>query len=196
MTENTQNQRFIPVNEIDAGMRTLETSYGKEATSELYNALKGLTSFVVVINSEGKVITDEDGENLIFLINNKNQLVNKEGKVITNDKEQPVEVDAKESSWGLLSYYSKDLRLGYLNDQITKGSNEVEIANFYLNIAGDCLRLGYPKAFETALRRVITLIELSQSRNGNLRRDMITIKQDISQSINKPKKKGLLGGKD
>ena len=32
MTENTQNQRFIPVNEIDAGMRTLETSYGKEAT--------------------------------------------------------------------------------------------------------------------------------------------------------------------
>lgn len=196
MTENTQNQRFIPVNEIDAGMRTLETSYGKEATSELYNALKGLTSFVVVINSEGKVITDEDGENLIFLINNKNQLVNKEGKVITNDKEQPVEVDAKESSWGLLSYYSKDLRLGYLNDQITKGSNEVEIANFYLNIAGDCLRLGYPKAFETALRRVITLIELSQSRNGNLRRDMITIKQDISQSINKPKKKGILGGKD
>jgi hypothetical protein len=196
MTENMQNQRFIPVNEIDAGMRTLETSYGKEATSELYNALKGLTSFVVVINQEGKVITNEDGENLIFLINNKNQLVNKDGKVITNDKEQPVEVDAKESSWGLLSYYSKDLRLGYLNDNITKGSNEVEIANFYLNIAGDCLRLNYPKSFETALRRVITLIELSQSRNGNLRRDMITIKQDISQSINKPKKKGILGGKD
>ena len=83
-----------------------------------------------------------------------------------------------------------------MNDNITKGSNEVEIANFYLNLAGDCLRLGYPKAFETALRRVITLIELSQSRNGNLRKDMITIKQDISQSINKPKKKGLLGGKD
>ena len=196
MTENTQNQRFIPVNEIDAGMRTLETSYGKEATSELYNALKGLTSFVVVINSEGKVITDEDGENLIFLINNENQLVDQKGNVVKNDKDKPVEVDAKESSWGLLSYYSKDLRLGYLNDQITKGSNEVEIANFYLNIAGDCLRLGYPKAFETALRRVITLIELSQSRNGNLRRDMITIKQDISQSINKPKKKGILGGKD
>jgi len=196
MTENTQNQRFIPVNEIDAGMRTLETSYGKEATSELYNALKGLTSFVVVINSEGKVITDEDGENLIFLINNENQLVDQKGNVVKNDKDKPVEVDAKESSWGLLSYYSKDLRLGYLNDNITKGSNEVEIANFYLNIAGDCLRLGYPKSFETALRRVITLIELSQSRNGNLRRDMITIKQDISQSINKPKKKGILGGKD
>jgi hypothetical protein len=196
MSEENQSQRFIPVSEIDASMRTLETSWGKEATTELFNALKGITSFVTVINTEGKVITDEDGENMIFLINNKSQLVNTKGKIITNDKDKPVEIDAKESSWGLLSYYNKDLRLGYLNDNIAKGSNEVDIANYYLNIAGDCLRLGYPKAFETALRRVITLIELSQSRNGNLRKDMITIKQDISQSINKPKKKGILGGKD
>jgi hypothetical protein len=191
-----QNQRFIPVNELDAGMRTLETSWGKEATNELYNALKGITSFVVVINPEGKVITNEDGENLVFLINNKSQLVNTKGEVITNDQDKPVLIDAKESSWGLLSYYNKDLRLGYLHSGKINESNEVEYCQHYIDIAGDCLRLGYHKSFVTALTRAITRIELSQSRDGNLRKDMITIKQDISQSINKPKKKGLLGGKD
>ena len=188
--EEKSNQRYIPLNELDLAARTLDTSWGREATTELYNALKNVTSFVVVINSEGKVITNEDGDNMVFLINNKSQLVDKEGKLITNDKDEVITLDAKESAWGLISYYNKDLRLGFIKD------NEVQICQYYLDLAGDCLTMGYPKAFQTALRRAITLIELSQSRDGNLRKNQITIKQDIEQTFNKPKKKGLLGGKD
>lgn len=194
MSDEDNNPRYVPVNELELAARTLDTGWGKESTKELYNALRNITSFITVINTKGKVITDENGENMIFLINNKNELVDTKGNLITNDQNQPVIVDAKESSWGLLSYYSRDLRLGYLKDDIIK--NEVEYCQYYLDLAGDCLRLGYPKAFETALRRCITRLELSQSRDGNLRKDMITINQKIDQTINKPKKKGLLGGKD
>lgn len=198
MSEERENQTFIPVNELHLASRTLDPVWGKEATHELFNSLKNLTSFVAVINTQGKVLTDENNENMIFLINTKGQLVNKKGELILNDQDKPVEVDAKESAWGLLSYYNKDLRLGYLktNAGLT-GMDEVEYCQHYLDIAGDCLRLGYPKSFTTALTRAITRLELSQSRDGNLRKDMITINQNIKQDINKPKpKKGLLGGKD
>lgn len=92
-----------------------------------------------------------------------------------------------EKAWQLLAYYTRDLRLANLNMM------EVVYCQTWLNIAGDCLRLRYPRSFITALTRVVTVTELSQSKGGFLRRRQGTFTQE---KINKdePGKKNLLGG--
>lgn len=94
----------------------------------------------------------------------------------------------EEKGWELLAYYTRDLRLANLNMM------EMVYCQNWLNIAGDCLRLGYGKSFVTALSRVITVTELSQSKGGFLRRRMGTFTQE-KISKDEPGSKNLLGGK-
>jgi len=98
----------------------------------------------------------------------------------------------KEPLWGLLSYYTRDLRLGNLSGM----SGELKYCQYWLDFAGDLLREDYIQSFLSALARVITLLELSQSKNGFLRRRQGTITSErISKDSNEPNKKGWLGGK-
>lgn len=91
--------------------------------------------------------------------------------------------------WGLLSYYTRDLRLANLNPL----TGEYQTAQHYLNLAGDLLQSGMYKPFLIALSRVATLCELSQSKSGFVRRKLNTFTQEHIQRNEEPPKKSLFG---
>lgn len=104
---------------------------------------------------------------------------------------QPVIYVEKKDLLSLLNMYSRDLRLGNLSTY----NGEMEYCQYYLDLAGDCLRAGYPKAYLKCLSNVITILELSQSKGGFLRRQNNTIRQE--KSIEEaPAKTGLWAGKN
>lgn len=100
--------------------------------------------------------------------------------------------ETNQKLWGLLSYYTRDIRLANLNSV----NGEFEYCQFYLDLAGDLLRANYVKSFLTALTRVITVLELSQSKNGFLRRRSNTITRESVGSPEPPAKSGWLGKKN
>lgn len=95
----------------------------------------------------------------------------------------------KEELWGLLSFYTRDVRLGNLSTFL----GEVEYCRYYLDLASDILREGYVDPFMTCLSRVATVLELSQSRGGFLRKQNNTIRQEHSREEGEPKKRGFFG---
>jgi len=96
----------------------------------------------------------------------------------------------KEELWGLLSFYTRDVRLGNLNVFL----GETEYCRYYLDLASDLLREDYIDPFLTCLSRVVSVLELSQSRGGFLRRQNNTIRQEHSREEKEPKKRNLFGG--
>jgi hypothetical protein len=107
-----------------------------------------------------------------------------DGKLV----EGKVEI-TEQQLWIFFGYYTRDLRLGNLKDMF----GEVETAKYYLDLAGDCLRMGYKRAFITALSRVATIIEISQSRNGFFRNLLKTFRTEKFEQYSEPKKVGLFG---
>lgn len=98
----------------------------------------------------------------------------------------------KEDAWELLSFYTRDIRLANLN--VLTG--ELEYCKYYLDLAGDMLREGFPEAFATCLARVATVLELSQSKGGFLRKRQNTLTtESLSGEIEPPKKRLLFMGK-
>jgi hypothetical protein len=107
---------------------------------------------------------------------------------IYEDKEGNKYHDKKEY-WDLLGYYTRDMRLANLN------GNELEYCVYYLDLAGDLLREGFVQTFLACLARVITQLELSQSKNGFFRKRMGTLTTENKHSIDEPKKTNLFGSK-
>lgn len=103
------------------------------------------------------------------------------------DGEVPKESE-KAAAWELLSFYTRDLRLANLN--VLTG--EVQYCQHFIDLAGDLLRDGYMEAFATALARAATLLELSQSKGGFLRRRQNTLTTESLQGEIEPQKKKLL----
>jgi hypothetical protein len=92
--------------------------------------------------------------------------------------------------WGLLSYYTRDLRLGNLD------KDSYLVCNEWINFAGTCLNEGYVNSFITALSTVISMVELSQSRGGFLRKRLGTFTQEhYNEFSDKNQKKGLFSSK-
>lgn len=131
----------------------------------------------MIVDSEwGKDIAPELAERLSEL-----------GKDIKQNKDGSLKVE-KTKLWGLLSYYTRDMRLGNLD------KNTYIVATEWLDFAGDMLRIGLIKSFLTSLSRVITMLELSQSRNGFLRKRLSTVTQEsYNEFSDKDVKKGLFG---
>lgn len=100
------------------------------------------------------------------------------------------QIFAVESShlWDSLGYFTRDLRMGNL------GNEDIIYCEHYLNIAGDLLSLGCFEAFTTALKKVISRIELSQSRDGFFRKGQNTIRQIRESVEHEGRKKKLFGG--
>lgn len=96
---------------------------------------------------------------------------------------------SEESLWSLLGYYRSDLRFGNLD----RFGGEVFYCQYYLDLAGDYLQAGMIEPFLICLSRVITILELSQSRGGFLRRRMNTLSQEHITLDNEPKKANLFG---
>jgi hypothetical protein len=98
-------------------------------------------------------------------------------------------VFSERKMWGILNYYTRDVRLGNLSKW-----DELPYVQYYLDLAGDLLQSGMTRAFLVALSRAATKIELSQSKNGFLRRRMSTFtKESLNQDL-EPPKKNIFGG--
>lgn len=100
----------------------------------------------------------------------------------------------KEERKTLLEVYKRDLRLGNLSKE--KGLfglelSEIEYCLVWLNIATDCLTENYPESFRLSLSRVISIIEISQSRDGFMRKQMNTISMETKTINEEPKKKSI-----
>ena len=114
------------------------------------------------------------------------------------------------SLWGLLGFYTRDIRLGNL----PFWSGEVGFVEEHIDFAGDCitgLQIKAPKisikgkkivndihfigSFMKVFRPAITKLEVSQSRGGFLRRRQGTLTSETIQNELEPKKKGLMMGK-
>ncbi len=95
-------------------------------------------------------------------------------------------------AWELLSFYTRDVRLANLN--VLTG--ELDFCQYYLDLAGDMLREGFPESFATCLARAATVLELSQSKGGFLRKRQNTLTTESLQGeVEAPKKKILSFGK-
>lgn len=91
--------------------------------------------------------------------------------------------------WSLLAYYTQDVRLGNLS---TLGG-EMEYCRERLDFAGECLQLGALNSFVTVLREAISVIELSQSKGGFLRRRGTTITSEEFKHGSDESKNKLFG---
>lgn len=100
------------------------------------------------------------------------------------------EVFDREAAWELLSFYTRDMRLANLS--VLYG--ELNYCQYYLDLAGDFLREGMPEAFSTCLARAATILELSQSKSGFLRRRQNTLTTESLSGDVAPQKKRLLFG--
>lgn len=96
-----------------------------------------------------------------------------------------------ESLWGLLSFYTRDFRLANLSTLY----GETKYCQYMIDLAADCLREGYISSFLTALSRAVTVLELSQSKGGFLRKRQGTFTAENVSRSDDPPKKGLFGKK-
>lgn len=155
-------KRTLPQNDLDFNMMVTDTLWGSPFVS---NDLKDtLTKEFYLQNEDGQQVTD------------------KEGRVLVK----------KEALWGLMSYYTRDLRLANLSNV----QGEMYYCRYYLDLAGDLLKSDMFKAFMVSLSRVATVLELSQSKGGFLRKNMNTLTTEEKHQMLNPPKKKLMGKGD
>lgn len=111
-------------------------------------------------------------------------------KIYYTQNEKGEEAQAVKSLWGLLSFYTRDMRLANLN------MAQLEYVKHYLDFAGDCLQEGLIHPFVISLSRGITILELSQSKGGFLRRRQGTLTQENLNRDGEPQKRKMFNGKN
>ena len=116
------------------------------------------------------------------------ELQNKLSEAVEGIDKTGKPIFAKKKLWGLLTYYTRDVRLGNLSKY-----DELPYVETYLNLAGDFLQSDMLKPFLISLSRAATKIELSQSKNGFLRRRMTTFTKESYSNELEPKKKNIFG---
>ena len=93
------------------------------------------------------------------------------------------------SIWNFMNFYTRDMRLANLEKE------EVVYCQYYLDLAGDFLQSMMNRAFIISLSRAVTVMELSQSKKGFLRRRMGTFTKENYQQEIEPAKRSIFGGK-
>jgi len=107
--------------------------------------------------------------------------INEDGETIIN----------KESLWGMLGYFTRDMRLANLS----AWDNEIQTVRYYLELAHDLLDSDMPEPFVICLSRSAGIMETSQSKGGFLRRLFNTFRKEEYSHNAEPPKKGFFGGK-
>jgi len=156
-------KRNVPVSDLDLQMQMIEPAYGKGGIS---------LELATKLQQTGAIITDGQGK----------PILSKEGKI---------QVEDKGSLWGILGYYTRDIRLGNLD----KFAGEYAYVKYYLDLAGDLLQADLIRSFLIALSRAATVIEISQSKGGFLRRRINTLTSENQYSGLDPAKKSIFTGK-
>lgn len=116
------------------------------------------------------------------------QQLNK-GKII-KDNDGNVYVQ-KTDLWGLMSFYSRDLRLANLGEY----NGELAQVRYMLRLANDFLQCGFVEPFLICLSEVAGILETSQSKGGFLRKQQNTFTTENRQQMIEPPKKSLWGTK-
>lgn len=111
-----------------------------------------------------------------------------EGKLQQNEDGSVKAEIKREDLWELLGFFTRDMRLANIND------SQFRHCNYYLNLANDYLRTDRIQPFLITLSRAVSILELSQSRGGFLRRRMNTITSENYQTQLDAKKKNFFGG--
>jgi len=101
------------------------------------------------------------------------------------------DVVLKSSLWGMLSFLTRDLRLGNLS----VWDGELQFCRYHLLLAGDLLDANMIEPFVICILRSASTLETSQSKGGFLRRNMNTLRQEHVSEQREPPKKGFFGGK-
>jgi len=95
------------------------------------------------------------------------------------------------SLWGLLGFYTRDMRLANLS----AWDGELATCRYHIDLANDLLNVDMVEPFIIALSRAATIMETSQSKGGFLRRMFNTLRQESIHTQQEPPKKTLFGGK-
>lgn len=99
----------------------------------------------------------------------------------------------KSSLWGLMGFFTRDMRLGNLSSF----DNELQTCRYHIDLANDLLSVDMPEPFLISLSRSASILETSQSKGGFLRRMMNTLRhENIQQQLEPPKKKFFGGSGD
>lgn len=97
------------------------------------------------------------------------------------------------SLWGLLGFYTRDMRLANLSDW----NGELQSCRYMIDLANDYLSENMIEPFIISLSRAVNIMETSQSKHGFLRKQMNTITQKHqTQNMDPPKKHFFGGSKD
>jgi hypothetical protein len=162
--ENRKMSMHKPYDSLDLAYLEVEPAYGKEATQEFSERLRKITNKAEPLyHPDGKPKLDEHGR-------------------------QMYAVDTV-LLWEELGFYVRDLRFGNLSSM----NGDVEFCEHYMDLAGDLLNFGCASSFTTAYRRVVTKLELSQSKDGFYRRNKNTF-TGKKITVTDPRQKKMMGG--
>ena len=147
MSEDQQQQQKkdpvqMPYTDLEATMMVTNPKWGDQfISSELK---KKLTILVKKKIPAGSMVKNEKGEEF--------QLMRDEN------------ILEEQELWGLLNFYTRDMRLANLS------KDELRYCQHFIDLAGDLLQDGKKTAFVISLSRAVTVLELSQSKGGFLRK--------------------------
>ena len=113
------------------------------------------------------------------------QMIDENGNKMFTEQGDPVVTE--KAAWGLLSFYTRDLRLSNLSYK----TGEIPYCQHFLDLAGDLLKEKMVIPFLICLSRAATVTELAQSKGGFLRRQMNTLRMESSEETLDPTKKSL-----
>lgn len=172
--EERLRQRVIPYNQLDLYKQMLDPVWGKHGEINPDLQVK-LTKFFYRFDTNGE---------LEYV-----QAVSDDGTPLLDDDNKPVLVPKfdKANMWSLLSFLTRDLRLGNVNKE------EFEYCRHYIDLAYDYVDEGLIEPFSICVERVASVVELSQAKAGFTRRQMNTLTQEHKYSEDGPKKTNLLG---
>lgn len=119
------------------------------------------------------------------------ELRDKLNRYFAETDEEGKKIITKSSLWGLLGFYTRDMRLGFLSTF----DNELQTCRYMLDLAADFLNSDYIEPFIICLSRAATILETSQSKSGFLRKQMNTLRQEYLNQNVEPPKKGFFGGR-
>ena len=156
-------KQIKPTNELDLNLMLTNTMWGNPEISPL---LKDKLKNSVEVGREVNI--DKDGKKQTVIYVNKQDL------------------------WSLLGFYTRDMRLGNLDDRL---SNELSYVMYHLDLANDLLKMNFVEPFLVCLSRVATVLEISQSKRGFLRRQLNTFTSESRTQAIEPQKKNLFGTK-
>lgn len=119
------------------------------------------------------------------------ELKDKLSNYFVQQTEDGQKVITKESLWGLLGFFTRDMRLGNLSHF----DNELQTCRYHIDLANDLLYADMVEPFLICLSRAANILETSQSKGGFLRRQMNTLRQEHIKQELEPPKKALFGKK-